>query len=301
MSNEQTSEKFLSIIICSRNRGMELKDCLPLVAKQAALFSDTEVVVVDNGSTDNTKQVVEETAAGSSYQFRYIFEPVPGLCQARNRGRLEAKGKVLAYIDDDVRLGTDWILKIKEHFSQAKTDCLAGKVTVHLDDKVPLRIDESMYWFFGATGFGDKPRMLAYPEHPIGCNMVFTVKAFDAVGGFDTNLKLYGDETELFRRITAKGFEMFYNPDFTVHQSIPANRLTKKELGYKSFIWGKGSATAWMLSGISGFQRIGKIIEFFGRTCYMGIMHRFRDDFGSFYTYWYNRGYLAKLVKGLDK
>jgi len=301
MSIETEKEILLSIIICSRNRARELEECLPLVAKQAILFPDTEVIIVDNGSADDTKAVVTTASVQNNYTFRYIFEPVPGLCQARNRGRQEAKGKVLAYIDDDVRLGEGWILKIKEHFLQGKSDCLAGKVTVHLDDKVPLRINESMYWFFGATGFGDKPRMLTYPEHPIGCNMAFTVKAFDAVGGFDTNLKLYGDETELFRRITAKGFEMFYNPDFIVHQSIPVNRLTKKELAHKSFIWGKGSATAWMLSGISWLRRIGKIAEFFGRTFYMSVVHRFRDDFGSFYTYWYNRGYLSKLISGLDK
>ncbi|MBK8300791.1 MAG: hypothetical protein IPK90_10175 [Chitinophagaceae bacterium] len=151
-----------------------------------------------------------------------------------------------------------------------------------------------------ASNLGEQPRPLIQPEHPTGCNMAFTTKVFDAIGGFNTNLKLYGDETDFFRRVYEKNFSVYYDPAVEVSQFIPAERLSKIELKDKSYKWGTGSATTWLLSEATGFKRILKITEFAGRTCYMGIMHRFRNDFGSFYTYWYNWGYLSKLIQGLN-
>jgi glycosyltransferase involved in cell wall biosynthesis len=292
---------FLSIIICSRNRAHEIINCLPGVAEQAKAFSDVEVIVVDNGSTDNTPEVVQQFTASLHYSFRYIAEPIAGLCQARNRGRAEAKGTVLAYIDDDAILKDKWVERIRHHFLEQKSDCLGGKVSVELGGEMPFRFDDNMHWFFMASNLGEQPRPLIHPEHPTGCNMAFTTKVFDAIGGFNTNLKLYGDETDFFRRVYEKKFSVYYDPAVEVGQFIPAERLTKKELKDKSYKWGTGAATTWLLKGASGIARSKKIVEFTGRTVYIAVMHKLRGNFGGFYTYWYNRGYLAKLLKGLDK
>src|SRR5690348_12990589 len=95
----------LSVIICTRNRASEIAECLPGLAEQAKQFSDVEVLVVDNGSTDNTKETVQQLSDRFQFPFRYVFEPIAGLCQARNRGAAEAQAEVLAYIDDDERIG----------------------------------------------------------------------------------------------------------------------------------------------------------------------------------------------------
>lgn len=291
----------LSVIICSRNRAHEIVNCLPGIATQAKQFPDVEVIVVDNGSTDNTKEVVSENSTSLNYPFRYVYEGIPGLTQARNRGRQEAKGKVLAYLDDDTLLKPNWIEKVRQHFLDEKSDCLGGKVSIDLGGQMPFPFDESMMWFFMASTMGEQPRMLHHPEHPIGCNMAFTTKVFDAIDGFNTNLKLYGDETDFFRRVFEKGFTVYYDPSVEVSQFIPAERLTMNELKEKSYKWGKGSATHWLLKTNSTPKRLLKVTEFTGRTIYMGIMSKLRGNFGGFYTYWYNRGYLAQLFKGLEK
>jgi glycosyltransferase involved in cell wall biosynthesis len=292
---------FLSIVICSRNRAHEIVNCLPGVAAQAKMFSDVEVIIVDNGSTDNTKEVVQQMSASLQFSFRYIFEPIAGLCQARNRGRQEAKGTVLAYLDDDAILKDRWVEKVRQHFLEGKTDCLGGKVSIELGGEIPFVLEENMHWFFMASNLGEQPRPLTHPEHPTGCNMAFTTKVFDAIGGFNTNLKLYGDETDFFRRVYEKKFSVYYDPAVEVGQFIPAERLTKEELKDKSYKWGVGAATTWMLKGSNAIERGKKIIEFTGRIIYIGIMSKLRGNFGGFYTYWYSRGYLGQLIKGLEE
>ena len=290
---------FLSVIICTRNRADEIVNCLPLIAAQAKNFSDVEVLVIDNGSTDHTKETVERLAAGNP--IRYVYEPVAGLCQARNRGAAESRGRVLVYIDDDVQIQDDWIARIRAHFEAGKSDCLGGKVSVRLEGQPPFEIGEEMLWFFQATAFGDAERRLRFPEHPIGCNMAFRREVFEAVGGFNTELKLYGDETDFFRRAAAKDFLIVYDPRIEVSQIIPAGRLTVEELRHKSYIWGKGSATLWLLSTPGFFRRSRKIAEFSLRAVYVGLSSLVSWSFGKFYTFWYNCGYLAQLLRGLER
>lgn len=289
---------FLSIIVCTRNRANEVGDCIRSIVVQASKFADVEFLVVDNGSADRTREIISELKTELQYDLRYVFEPEPGLCVARNRGRAEAKGEVLAYLDDDVRLVDGWVRRVREHFLDGKSDCLGGKVTAELESEPPFAIDDSMLWFFQATTFGEQPRQLEFPLHPIGCNMAFRVEVFDAIGGFDPSLKLYGDETDFFRRAGTAGYVTLYDPAIEVSQRIPAERLTIDELRTKSYKWGEGSATVWMLASGDGSKRLMKIGEYALRTIYVRTGSLLRSGFGRFYTYWYNRGYLAQLVKG---
>lgn len=290
----------LSVIICTRNRASELPICLGHVARQSRSFNDVEVLVIDNGSTDNTPEVVEALMQEFGKHIRYIFEPVAGLCQARNRGRLEARGSVLAYIDDDVIVSEGWIERLRENFSSNEVKCLGGKVNAKLEGKPPFPMDDSMLWFFQATDFGEMPRQLSYPEHPIGCNMAFRTEVFDAVDGFDTNLKLYGDETDFFRRVYESGFSVDYDPSLEVTQRIPAERLTKQAINEKSYKWGQGSATVWLLSKPTALRRLASIGEYLARSIFLWARLKMHPTFGRFYTYWYNRGYLSGLTGWTD-
>jgi glycosyltransferase involved in cell wall biosynthesis len=290
----------ISIIICTRNRASEVSECLEALAPQSKLFDDVEVLVIDNGSTDNTKEVVSMVAGRENAHIRYVYEGVPGLCQARNTGAREANGEYLAYIDDDERIGPDWILKIKQFFSQNHYDSVGGKVAVTIEGEPPLPIPGSMMWFFGQSSLGEVAKVLTYPSHPQGGNFVVKRKAFMDTGGFDTNLKLYGDETEFFRRFSRKGYTMYYDPDILVTQSIPAERLVLTELKQKAYKWGQGSATHWMLDRNKAGRRTTKLVEYVFRTLYIRAKLMLKKEFGAFFTYWFTRGYLHKLTVGLE-
>lgn len=96
----------LTIAVCTYNRADHLKICLDSLSHQADCAPDWELLLVDNNSTDATRQIAQESSL-SFPQFRYIFEPEQGLSVARNRALSESNGVFIAYIDDDARAHFD--------------------------------------------------------------------------------------------------------------------------------------------------------------------------------------------------
>jgi glucosyl-dolichyl phosphate glucuronosyltransferase len=100
----------ITVIMCTYNRCQCLTKALGSVA--ASTLPDSvkwEVVVVDNNSSDQTREVVEDFCRRYSGRFRYVFEPQQGLCHARNAGIREAQGDILAFTDDDVTVEPTWL------------------------------------------------------------------------------------------------------------------------------------------------------------------------------------------------
>lgn len=282
---------FLSVIVCTKNRANELMGCLPLVIEQAKEFSDVEVLVVDNGSIDNTKDIVQLVSEAHNYGIHYVYEAVDGLCRARNRGRKEARGKVLAYIDDDVRIKDQWVLNIRQHFLESRSDILGGKVTVRLGGEVPIKGAHQMLWFFGETDLGNELQEYKVTDsgrYPPGCNMALRDYVFDTVGGFDTYIKYYFDETDFFRRVGQHDFKVSYAPNVEVEQFIPVERLTKEELRRKTYLLGKGAAMFEDLSDPGVLPWAKRL----GISCVKSIYHLLRyvanPSFGKFFAFWFN-------------
>ena len=291
---------YLSIVVCTLNRADELRCCLPLVIAQAISFDDVEILVVDNGSIDNTKDTVQSLSREHAFELRYIYESDAGLCQARNRGRKQARGQVLAFIDDDVRIKDGWIHNIRQHFMEARSDCLGGRVKVRLAGKVPIKGAEEMLWFFGETDLGAESREYHTSDaiqYPVGCNMAFNVCVFDTVGGFNTSLKYYFDETDFFRRVRQKEFSVLYAPDVEVEQHIPVERLTKGALLAKTRLLGIGAAQFRMLSGPSPALWTKFLVDCSVKSAYHFLMYIFNPTFGTFFALWFNYSCARHLVK----
>lgn len=120
----------VGVIIPTRNRAELLHNSLEALARQAR--APDEVIVVDNGSTDNTKQVVEQYSG--RLPIRYFYEPIPGAGQARNLGIRNATSDVLAFTDDDCVPDKDWLHFIELSFLRDPSiGMVAGKITPKLD------------------------------------------------------------------------------------------------------------------------------------------------------------------------
>ena len=88
---------------------------------------DVELVVVDNGSTDNTRQIVEQGRPGNM-PLRYLLEAEKGQCRARNRGAFESESQVLLFTDDDVRVPSNWVEAMSRPILNGEADAVAGGV-----------------------------------------------------------------------------------------------------------------------------------------------------------------------------
>src|SRR5208283_4457645 len=100
----------ISVILCTYNRASILISALESIVAQTLPESvEWEVLVVDNNSCDQTREVVEDFCRRYPRRFRYVFEPNQGLSHARNSGIREALGEVLAFMDDDVTVEPGWL------------------------------------------------------------------------------------------------------------------------------------------------------------------------------------------------
>ncbi len=233
----------ISAIVCTHNRERYLRECLESLFDQSINQSEYEILVIDNGSTDNTGAICREY--GERTNYRYIFEPVLGLSQARNTGLKEAKGQYVGYIDDDAVADREWLEKALESFGQnPEPDWVGGAVTLVWEEPPPEWLSESYYSALGWVNWGDQPRYLqSEDEWLVGCNSLFKKASLEEIGGFDTrlgrkeNLLLSGEEVQVHHKLKAGGGILYYHPDVHVKHHAAKERLTP-EYFYKRYYWG---------------------------------------------------------------
>ncbi len=235
----------VSVIICTYNRALMLRDALTSFAKQEDISkADYEVLIVDNGSVDNTKEVV--TYFTEQLQIRYIMETELGQSNARNRGVREARGRLLVFTDDDVLFSPRWLVELLEGARRWTDACAFGGCI-----KAKWEVAKPR-WFWDKGRFSMNNIIVQFdppiPEGPlkklsfVGCNMAFRSTAFEMYGSFLPQLGLKGDnmargeEYEFSARIRRKGERTIYLPKALIYHRVPEAR------GIKSYYvrWMKG-------------------------------------------------------------
>jgi len=197
-----------------------------------------EIVVVDNNSSDRTKDVVEEIAQDSTWPIRYVFEGQQGVSYARNRGIGEAKGPILICTDDDVLPEPNWAQALYEGFEKYNADCVGGKI-------LPLWLEPAPAWLLseelkkqvcGGLALLDRGSQVIIGDAGdrnllYGANMAFRKTVFGDVGMFRTDLGPIGtacsrgDDTNMLERILKAGKRVVYTPDAVVHHKVAPARM----------------------------------------------------------------------------
>jgi glycosyltransferase involved in cell wall biosynthesis len=223
----------ISVILCTYNRCESLTDALRSIADSAMpSFLDWEVVVVDNNSTDKTRDVIQGYCSRTASRFRYAFEPRRGLSNARNAGIREARGDVLAFVDDDVTVEPVWLHNLTAPLMNHQWAGSGGRT-------LPARPFTPPDWLPAAWGgilgglfdAGDQPCELK--RSPYGVNMAFRKEMFEKYGRFRTDLGVgpnnprVNEDTEFGRRLLAAGERLFYEPSAVVYHPILESRLRK--------------------------------------------------------------------------
>ena len=247
-----------SIVIATYNRAKDLRDTLRSLADLDA-DGPWEVIVVDNNSPDDTRQVVESAAAAYPVELRYVFEREQGRSPALNAGIRASRGRIIATTDDDVRVEGDWLNQASAALSRHGCDYVGGRVLPIWGAEPPAWIPNhaSQQWgVIALLDYGQAPLQFG-ARVPLGVNMAFIRDAFDRAGLFDPQTgrragTLLGQEVrEWCIRARGAGLSGYYAPDMTVRHIIPADRLTKRY--FRRWFYWRGISRA-MLYERAGFD-----------------------------------------------
>ncbi len=235
----------LSVIVCTRNRAELLRLCLEsLVHQQKGTPEVYEILVVDNGSTDHTREVVD-AARRSFPRVRYLYEDRLGLSIARNAGVDRAAGEILCFLDDDAVASSNFVSELVRSFEDPEVASVAGKIVALWPDGDPPDWFSPRYANVVAeTSFGETARWMKRNEFPFGANMAFRKEIFRRLGGFDENLgkrgenNIWGEEIDLCHRMQEKGLKFLYSPRSCVRHIVGPGRATKQY--FVESVFGKG-------------------------------------------------------------
>jgi glycosyltransferase involved in cell wall biosynthesis len=223
-----------SIVIATYKRARDLRDTLVSLSRLEP-DGPWEVIVVDNNSPDDTRDVVEDAARMFPVPLTYLFERQQGRSPALNAGIRAARGQIIATTDDDVRVPKDWLNRAADGLARMRCDYVGGRVLPiwggPRPDWLPNR-GGKQWAVIALLDYGPEPIEFGN-RVPLGVNMAFTRDAFLRAGLLDPNTgrkagTLLGQEVrEWCIRARKAGVCGFYIPEMAVEHIIPAERLRK--------------------------------------------------------------------------
>jgi glycosyltransferase involved in cell wall biosynthesis len=246
MKDESAEKLDLSVIIATCNRARGLESTLNHLMKQDVEGLKWEVIVVDNGSTDDTAEVLKR--ASQHLPVVSIYEPESGKNRALNRALDVARGELYVFTDDDVKPSDGWLSQlIRASRRYVKYSIFCGPIIPEYPDGMPDWMREHP---FSIVAFGN----WSYPEPegplaqtPCGANYALKAKV---VGDLRFRLDLgpqaksapMGDETEFIHRLLERGERVIYVPTATISHHVHKNQTEMKWLLARAFRHGRGLA-----------------------------------------------------------
>jgi glycosyltransferase involved in cell wall biosynthesis len=215
-----------SVIICTRDRAQSLVRTLAhLNSVQVPPGFGVELIVADNGSRDDTAEQVKR-ACIDGMAIRYLSEPRPGQCHARNAGIAAAKGDIIIFLDDDVLPPADWLNAMCLPIMEGKADAVAGGIV--LAPQLNRHWMDSVHRSWLAS---TEQLDAASPPTLVGGNMAFSRKVLERVPQFDTELGPgrmgFGDDTLFGYQVRAAGFRVASAFHAPVQHHFDPSRLTR--------------------------------------------------------------------------
>jgi glycosyltransferase involved in cell wall biosynthesis len=214
----------ISIIIPTRNRARSLKQLLDSLAVVVTPpLTSVEIVVVNNGSTDETVNLLREEALIARPQELVVLEEQrPGKSNAVNCALCVARGDLLMLLDDDVSVDPQWLVKHIEAYKQTEFAAIQGRILAGKDFEGrpadPSRLRE---YNIPLSGYGEQVTTI---QGLTGTNMSFKRGVFERVGLFDLRLgpgaSGFSEDTEFSMRIRKAGFKIGYTPHAIVYHEL---------------------------------------------------------------------------------
>ena len=232
----------ISVIVCTYNRADWLREAIESLTKLETQEFTYEVLVVDNASSDNTPEVVNEAAENAACTIRYVREAEPGVSFARNRGLEESKATWIAFFDDDEIAEPDWLLQLMKAAVEHDVKIVGGGVRLKLDDGSERNLQPWVRVMLGCTETMG-PQMYDGKRVPTTGNMLIHTEIFEKIGMFRTDLVEGGEDTDVYHRARNIGlrslpcstsFDASPNPAISNRAEVSPVDVNANGLSYRS-------------------------------------------------------------------
>lgn len=300
----------ISIVICTYNRANVARNAIDSVLEQEFPADLYELLIVDNASTDNTRDMVEKYCH-SFPNVRYLLEANVGLSHARNRGWQESQGEYVGYLDDDCKATQEWLARACEIAKTVHPDAFGGPYYAFYDVSKPE-------WFKDAYGShvqGMVSRSLDDQEYLNGGNMFIRRDVLMELGGFQSDLGMqgkkiaYGEETYFFNqlRLKRKDVVLYYDPALFVHHLVRTEKLALRNAPKRFFLAGLYSGKVreskrpgpihWAVIFFTVMPSIFLTILKIFKSCTWDLLLRNRKEYPFYQNYLYEQSmlYFSKL------
>lgn len=237
-----------TVAVCTRNRAALLAGCLASLDTQVFELDAIEVLVVDNGSTDGTANLLRRWASREPLR-RWTSEPRPGLSHARNAALRATDREVVIFLDDDALVPPTWAAAHLAGYRPGEgVGAIGGPVGLDWPTARPDWVVDELTQWYSALDLGDEPGPYPNEHGPYGTNMSVWRSAALGVGGFDAQFGrrgrrlLSGEERDLSRRLMQAGWRLRYEPTAAVVQQVLPDRIHPRWLLRRA--WAQGVSDA---------------------------------------------------------
>jgi glucosyl-dolichyl phosphate glucuronosyltransferase len=225
----------ISVVISTYNREASLGGTIESILAQNNP-PPFELIVVDNRSTDGTRQAIHAFETRTSGPVRYVFEERQGVSSGRNTGIADACAPVIAFTDDDVVVADDWLRAIQNAFAERpECGCVGGKVLAVWPETPPAWLTQRHWGPLALLDYGTAQILNARNRKClITANMAVRAEVFEQIGRFMPDFqKVAGstcslDDRELQERYWKAGGHCWFDPRIVVHAQVQAFRLRKE-------------------------------------------------------------------------
>lgn len=248
----------ISVVVVAYNEEKNIGPCLDSLALLDYPLDRLEIIVVDNGSADRTREIVRGFMARHPH-IRLAVNPVRGIGASRNVGLREARHDFLAFTDADCTAPPDWLSKLERAFREARLEdakvVAAGGSNTAPDDANRFRqaIAVAVRNFWGNHGSvqGRITQSRMYVDHLPTLNVLYDRVRVVAEGGFDERMGNISEDVELSYRLVWRGYKLLYVPDAAVRHIW---RTDYRSWSRNMMVYGKGRS--WLMKKDRRFFRV---------------------------------------------
>jgi len=278
----------ISVVICTYNRADYIADAMNSLYHQTLSKNLFEVIIVNNRSTDNTKEVCEKyLAEHNDAHFYYYEELQQGASFARNNGAAKAQAPLLCFMDDDAIADEDYLERIADFFdTHANAGGLGGRIIPKYIPAEPKWMSHYVSSLVGNFHYSETVEIFKPGKYPLESNMIIRTADFHAVNGFNIalpgvvgTLRIGGEGKDFFYKLQALGKQIYYDPAIRVQHVVEVKKLTAEYMYRVASGIGRGERVRVLKIGQVAY--IKKMIEYIfklGASVVLGIKYSLQSN-----------------------